>query len=305
MEQSKPHPQELPCQESEWNKLLEDYLQKLQTIPVSTLDLSSEEKQTLTTKKRLEYRDETVLFRELRKQNDAEPSHVLAHIIEELLTRHDTFSQTWDYIKGNPKIIRTSPPDDLQGIDFVFSFSENIICATDITLASRGSTAGEKKRRRQENYAKHFEQASLKFWRFPNGTIGYREMPFLPIYIKGPLAADFIKNSATNLSQPLNNTYQDQYKSFFAEIMETTAEEAKKMAKNMFEGSRVQRYLSPTLVAHITAIIERPGGTQEKTKDLQALRQSITGNTQRSYYDLLMQYQIIHTMGKIVARQLK
>ncbi len=298
-------PSELPQQESEWGELLDDYLQKLRTIPASTLDLSPEEKQTLTTKTRLAYRDETIRFRELRDRNGAETTHVLAQVIEELLSRHDSLSQHWDDLKANPKIIRTSPPDDLQGIDFIFSFSDNINCAIDITLAGKYSNAGEKKRRRQENYADYFKRAPLSFWRFPDGTIGYKEFPFLPLFIKGPMAADFIKNSASNLSQPLENTYQQQYKAFFAEIMEATSTEAVKMAKNMFEGVSAQKFLSPSLINQIKAIIESPGGTQEKTRGLQTQRKSITGRTQQSYYDLLMQYQIIHTMGKIVTRQLK
>ena len=76
--------------------------------------------------------------------------NLLSRVVEEVLSRHNALSHGWITREGNivraiPRIFKTAKPDDSKGIDFVFSFSDNITCAVDITLASKISASGQRK----------------------------------------------------------------------------------------------------------------------------------------------------------------
>lgn len=301
---------EPPKQEQEWGELLKDYLEKLQTISASTLELTPEEKRNkLNSGRRNWYDFRSKYFYRLKgkdntKSTEDNDPHLFAHVVEELLSRHNTLSHEWHTIKGNPEIVRTSPPDDLEGIDFVMSFSENIACAIDITLAKENSTQGVKKKKRQNDYGAAFEQAPVTFWRSVDGSIGERKFPFLAIHINGPMAANFLNDSASHLDQPLGDAYQDKYKSFFRTLMGTIAEEAKDMTTRMLNNSLERNLFTRDFFDDVVEIIRKPSGTESKTRAILALKKALQDEETRAYFDSIVHYQVIHTAAKVVARQL-
>lgn len=302
----------LPSENDSERQLFEEYLQKLQAIPAHTLNLSSEEQALLPERKRVTYQEDTAQFEKLQNQNkikspENQHGQLLAHIIEELLARHNTLCQDWANMKGNPRVLKTNPPDDLHGIDFIFSFSENISCATDITIAKEGSEYQEKKLRRQQYHEKTFRRASLEFWRFPNGAIAHKEFPFLLIYIPAKKIRNFLKTSITHLSQPLETSYQNQYKIFFSDILSIAAEKAEEMAMNMLESGLARGYLSADLVEHINAITKKHETSWDRANAIKTLtlNKLFQEEAQKKYLGLLVQYYIIHSTARITAKRLK